>query len=260
MQKTNKEKVLELLHSIETGANAAIHYINADHYTQHNLLAPDGLSGFGEVLEGLKDYPEDAKVKTLRIFEDGDYVFTHSEYNFFGEKVAFDIFRFDDALIVEHWDNMQPRALERNPSGRTMTDGTLEVNADELPNTEENRTLIECFARDILLGEFPEALPSYFDGDIYIQHNPKIGDGLSAFVAYMQSGVTMKFTKIHKILAEGNFALLISEGLYGDGDGAPTSFYDLFRVENGTIAEHWDVIEPIADRSLWKNTNGKFSF
>ncbi|MDX8500630.1 hypothetical protein RFM99_19675 [Mesorhizobium sp. VK4C] len=40
----------------------------------------------------------------------------------------------------------------------------------------------------------------------------------------------------------------------------PTSFYDLFRVENGTIAEHWDTIETIPPQSVWKNQNGKFGF
>ena len=41
-------------------------------------------------------------------------------------------------------------------------------------------------------------------------------------------------------------------------DGAPTSYYDLWRVENGKIAEHWDVMETIADQSTWQNQNGKF--
>ena len=49
--------------------------------------------------------------------------------------------------------------------------------------------------------------------------------------------------------------LVLSEGAFG---GKPTSFYDLFRVENGKIAEHWDTIEPISDKKDWKNTNGKF--
>ena len=40
--------------------------------------------------------------------------------------------------------------------------------------------------------------------------------------------------------------------------GAPTSYYDLWRIENGKIAEHWDVMETIADKSTWQNQNGKF--
>ena len=40
--------------------------------------------------------------------------------------------------------------------------------------------------------------------------------------------------------------------------GTPTSYYDLFRVENGKIAEHWDVMETISDEATWQNQNGKF--
>ena len=49
--------------------------------------------------------------------------------------------------------------------------------------------------------------------------------------------------------------LSVSEGTFA---GKPTSFYDLFRVENGKIAEHWDVMETIAPKAEWKNENGKF--
>ena len=51
------------------------------------------------------------------------------------------------------------------------------------------------------------------------------------------------------------YVLAVSEGTYG---GAPTSYYDLWRVEDGKIAEHWDVMETIADQSTWQNDNGKF--
>lgn len=53
----------------------------------------------------------------------------------------------------------------------------------------------------------------------------------------------------------GNFTLAVSEGTYG---GAPTSYYDLWRVESGKIAEHWDVTEAIADASTWQDQNGRF--
>lgn len=59
------------------------------------------------------------------------------------------------------------------------------------------------------------------------------------------------------MLGEGNFVPVASEGSFGDQH---TSFYDLFRVENGKIAEHWDTIETIPARQHWKNENGKFSF
>ena len=65
----------------------------------------------------------------------------------------------------------------------------------------------------------------------------------------------MKYDQVHKVLGEGNFVLVASEGALGDQH---TAFYDLFRVENGKIAEHWDTIEAIPPKSEWKNNNGKF--
>ena len=47
----------------------------------------------------------------------------------------------------------------------------------------------------------------------------------------------------------------VSEGTFG---GAPTSYYDLWRIENGKVTEHWDVMETIAEKDTWQNQNGKF--
>ena len=108
-------------------------------------------------------------------------------------------------------------------------------------------------------GNNPQKTADYFDGDIYLQHNISIADGLSglgnALSALAQQGIEMVYTTVHQVLAQGNFVLAVSEGTFG---GVPTSYYDLWRVENGKIAEHWDVMETIADPSTWNNTNGKF--
>jgi predicted SnoaL-like aldol condensation-catalyzing enzyme len=65
----------------------------------------------------------------------------------------------------------------------------------------------------------------------------------------------MSYDRIHMVLGEGNFVLVVSEGHLA---GAHTAFYDLFRVADGKIAEHWDVIQAIPPREEWKNDNGKF--
>jgi predicted SnoaL-like aldol condensation-catalyzing enzyme len=70
-------------------------------------------------------------------------------------------------------------------------------------------------------------------------------------------GVTVRYDRVHQVLGEGHFVLVVSEGTLG---GTYTSFYDLFRAENGKIAEHWDTIETIPPQSEWKNQNGKFGF
>lgn len=255
MDSSKKEKVVALIKSIETGAHEPVAYINPNKYIQHNLGVADGLAGFGQVLQALP--PNSAKAQTVRAFQDGDFVFTHTNYNFFGPKIGFDIFRFEDGLIVEHWDNLQETPESLNPSGHSMIDGSTEIK--DLSKTEANKTLVKNFLEDILINGHMDKIGKYFDGDKYIQHNPQIADGLTGLgyaLEYMASqGLVMKFDKVHKVLGEGNFVLAVSEGSFG---GEPTSFYDLFRIENGKIAEHWDVIEPIAAQETWKNKNGKF--
>lgn len=257
MAKSNKEKVVELLKAIETGATEPIAYINANKYTQHNLGAADGLAGFGALLKALP--PNSAKVKTVRAFEDGNYVFTHTDYDFFGPKIGFDIFRFEDGLIVEHWDNLQETPKSPNPSGHSMIDGP--TTSTDVAKTEENKKLVRQFVDDILVNGRMDKLAGYFNGDNYIQHNPQIPDQLSGLGKTLgelaKQGITLKYDKIHKVLGEGNFVLVVSEGNFGKSYNA---FYDLFRVENGKIAEHWDVIEPIPAKENWKNNNGKFGF
>ncbi|THU33592.1 hypothetical protein FAM09_25285 [Niastella caeni] len=251
-----KQQVTALLKAIETGATEPVATINANKYIQHNLNVEDGLAGFGKLLQQLP--PKSARVNTVRVFQDGNFVFAHTEYNFFGPKIGFDIFRFEDGKIVEHWDNLQTTA-EPNPSKHTMTDGTTQT--VDLDKTEANKTLVKSFVDDILVNGRMEKLAGYFNGDSYIQHNPLIPDQLSglgkALEAMAKQGITMKYDKIHTVLGEGNFVLVVSEGHLG---GRHSSFYDLFRVENGKIAEHWDTIEEIPAKEGWKNNNGKFGF
>jgi predicted SnoaL-like aldol condensation-catalyzing enzyme len=95
---SNKQKVIDLLKSIETGNEEPVGYIHPAKYVQHNLGVADGLAGFGALLQALPT--NSARVNTIRAFEDGDFVAAHTEYNFFGPKAGFDIFRFEDGLIV----------------------------------------------------------------------------------------------------------------------------------------------------------------
>jgi predicted SnoaL-like aldol condensation-catalyzing enzyme len=252
-----KPQVSALLKSIETGEPGPVTSINANRYTQHNLAVGDGLAGFGAVLQALPK--GSAKVNTVRVFQDGDFVFAHTEYSFFGPKIGFDLFRFENGKIVEHWDNLQVTPSGPNPSGHSMIDGPTA--ATDLDRTVDNKALVSAFVSDILVEGRMDKLAGYFDGDNYVQHNPQVADKVSglgsALQAMAKAGVTMKYDRVHKVLGEGNFVLVVSEGSFA---GKPVAFYDLFRVQAGKIAEHWDVIEAIPPRGDWKNGNGKFGF
>jgi predicted SnoaL-like aldol condensation-catalyzing enzyme len=114
---------------------------------------------------------------------------------------------------------------------------------------------------DIFMGANPDKITDYISTEKYIQHNPGIKDDLSglgdALKSLAEAGMPLVFEKNHIILGEGNFVLSVSEGIFMK---EKVAFYDIFRIENGKIVEHWDTIEKLIPESEAKNSNGKFNF
>jgi predicted SnoaL-like aldol condensation-catalyzing enzyme len=252
---SNKEKAIAALRSLQSGDSTALeNYLSSENYVQHNLDFPSGRDFIMGALPDLKK--RGTRVNIIRVIADGDFVALHVDYNFFGEKAGFDVFRFENDKIMEHWDNLQERPAN-TVSGHTMTDGRTEI--EDLEKTDSNKRLIQSFVQDIIRDGMSDRMLEYISKESYIQHNPNIGDGLSglsqALEVMARQGITMKYDRIHKVIGEGNFVLTISEGYFG---GKHVAFYDLFRVENGKIVEHWDVIQEIPSKDKWKNKNGKF--
>lgn len=232
---------------------------NAD-YIQHNPFIPTGLEPFIELLPVLQEAGTTAE--NIRMFEDGNYVFMHNIWRNaapFGadEMVSFDIIRVDEnGKVAEHWDALQPLVTE-TASGRSQTDGPSEVTDPD--KTEANKALAVALIEDVLMGKNPAKITDYISAENYAQHNPMIADGLSGIVAAVEALTAQnnmfQYTKIHKVLGEGNFVLTISEG---EWSGQTHAFYDLFRMDGGMIVEHWDVIQPVPTEGL-ANTNGMFT-
>ena len=230
----------------------------AEDYIQHNPGVPTGLAPVMGVLPAIE--ASGLRVTTHRVFADGDLVVLHSTYEnaqFFGAPtlVGFDVFRVADGKIVEHWDNLQPPAAP-NASGRTMTDGPTEVT--DLDRTEANKARVAEFAQAVLIeGDFARITDFIVGGEAYAQHNPLFGDGITAlgaaFDELAQQGNAIRYSTVHQVLGEGNFVLMMAEGTFGT---TPTAYYDLFRLEDGMIVEHWDVIQEIPEEMA--HTNGKF--
>lgn len=254
-QSGNIEKAQSLINSFATGDSSIAKELLLEDYIQHNLDFETGAQAFIGAVEYLGSLDAEYKVNTVRAFEDGDYVILHTIYEFNGDaEVAFDIFRFENGKIAEHWDNLSPLA-EPNPSGRTQTDGATEIT--DINKTAENKALVNAFVHDILHGQNIDKFDSYFENDKYLQHNTHIPDGASAIGGYVKDlaskNLTMGYSKTHLLLGQGNFVLAVSENATKG-----SALYDLFRVENGKIAEHWDIVAKIPAKSTWKNTNGKF--
>jgi len=146
MTVAKKDQIRALLKSIETGDTEAVAVVNEARYVQHNPHTHEGSEGLADLFVRLsKTSP---RVEIVRAFEDGDFVFAHTEYDFSDENVGFEVFRFEDGRAVEHWDDIQSRKGP-NPSGHTMTDGPTD--ASDLDRTEANRRMVRAFAEDVLV-------------------------------------------------------------------------------------------------------------
>lgn len=249
MASNKKEQICELLKGIETGDPAVVSVVNEDKYIQHNPQTHEGSEGLAALFKRLSKMAP--KVNIVRVFEDGDFVFAHTEYDFSTSNIGFEIFRFEDNQAVEHWDNIQLRQGP-NVSGNTMVDGPTKVTDHK--KTELNRGIILSFVHEVLINRQFNKLTNYVN-DIYIEHNSRIGNSFSALHSALSVPASIQYKKNHRILAEGDFVLSVCEGTM---NGVHSSFYDLYLVTKGKIVEHWDTTEKIPPRAEWKNENGKF--
>lgn len=228
--------------------------INSEQYIQHNPETLEGRDGLARLFKQLsKTSP---RVNIVRIFSDGDYIFGHTEYDFSSSRVGFEVFRFEGDQTVEHWDNIQPRQGP-NLSGHSMVDGVSKVS--DIEQTEANRELVSKFVELVLIACRLDELPGFVTQS-YTEHNPRMEDGLDSLHKALSKKTdnaerAVKYEKLHRLLADGDFVLSVCEGFLA---GVHSSFYDLYRIADGKIVEHWDTTEAVAPRHEWKNDNGKF--
>ena len=124
----------------------------------------------------------------------------------------------------------------------------------EQSQTEKALALINTFAT----GDTKTARSLLADG--YIQHNLAYGTGADAFVGsveYLASAPVKTTVKNIRAFEDGDKVFL--QTIYNFAGAGEQVAFDIFRFdEDGKIAEHWDVMETIADQSTWQNQNGKF--
>lgn len=235
-------------------AALATRWIDRERFVQHNLSSEDGVSGLEHLISMLPGERGDYEV--VRVFEEGPYVWTHSRPDIFGPKISFDVYRFEEGLIVEHWDNLASPA-PANRSGRSAIDGPTEVS--DLPRTEANKTVVQQFFETAFVADRIDQVDRFFDDGALLQHNQHGADGLAALRTMIsrrnETGTTIQVDRVEKVLGQGNFVLLM---VSVTTDAGPAGLFELFRVEDGHVAEHWDTLEPVPPRSAWQNGNGKF--
>lgn len=119
----------------------------------------------------------------------------------------------------------------------------------QTPALEANKKLVYDFWREVLEGGHVELAEKYLTPG-YIQHNPNVPTGRDGFVKFFS-----KLGKPHEIapmikqpliniVAEGDYVVLSFVSQHPEPEDKSktynTTWFDMFRIENGKIAEHWD--------------------
>jgi predicted SnoaL-like aldol condensation-catalyzing enzyme len=120
-----------------------------------------------------------------------------------------------------------------------------------------SRQVVLAYVKELEAHKLREAVMTYISPD-FKQHSPHIADGRDALLRYHESklngpGGALVHSTIFHILADGDLVLLHRHQTRGPGDRGMV-YADLFRVKNGQIVEHWDVIQPVPDKSVSGNT------
>jgi predicted SnoaL-like aldol condensation-catalyzing enzyme len=229
-------------------------------YINHNTRAKDGLEPVRVLAQQATTW-QGVHILIRRALAEGDLVVLQSVYSNLnggvGQFVVFDMFRFDNGKIVEHWDCLQA-ATAPDASGLGQVEGPVDI-ITKGQHKEANRSLVLRYIDQILIQGRTAHLDHFIEDKDYVEHSVPRDPGLNRdkgrFVPVANAAVT-KYVKTHKTIAEGNFVLVQGEGRIGDTQ--VLEIYDLFRLDRGKIVEHWDVLQPLAPEAQWANPNGPF--
>lgn len=253
-------KGLENVHSIYlegiAGGNArdAVTKYTGHRYTQHSTGVADGVEGFLEFFEPFIARNPKRDIKIVRSFEDGPWVFCSAYQSLndgAAEWVTMDMFYTDpDGLILEHWDTIAPY-VSYTTSGEDMVGGATEV--DVADDTEANKALVLEYTKQVLQEGQIDKLDQ-FVSDGLIQHASDIGAGRTGLLAWLSSTEAGAYEMLFRLIGQGDFVVT-----YGKrhARGKDIAVFDLYRLQDGKILEHWQNPEEISPRDAWGNS-GKF--
>ena len=122
--------------------------------------------------------------------------------------------------------------------------------------SEQNKKIAIAFYEK-LINEFdPEGAFAQYGGESYTQHTPVIEDGrdgVTRFISWLRSNYPESHMEIKRAFSDGDMVILHCHWVRSPGE-LGNAVVDFFRVENGTVVEHWDVIQPIPATAANSNT------
>ena len=233
MAETQLEKARDFLAGVATGdPDLATRHVDPDRFAGHGPLAADSAIA---LFRRVDDFPKSTReVQIVRILEDGQLVVVQHAGVELGRMVAFEVFRFDLDLIVEHWAFTATDGTP-NKSGHTQADGPTKPCHHE--DTEKNKAGVRDYYDTVHLRGRHEEARRWFPSGTMIRHEPNATDGGEEFLRDLALLTHDRTIDTIELLAgEGDFVFLIARGTF---QGEPCAYVDLYRTEEGKLAEHW---------------------
>jgi len=120
---------------------------------------------------------------------------------------------------------------------------------------EANRKIVLDFYEKGLNQKDADAAIAYM-GNRYVQHNPNAADGpegFRKFVAFLREKFPNSRSEIKRSFVDGDYVILHVHAVREPGTRG-SAIVDIFKLENGKIVEHWDVVQPIPENPANSNT------
>ena len=134
---------------------------------------------------------------------------------------------------------------------------TLAAGADAQTQQETNKKIVVDFYDKAINQKDFDAASKYL-GARYTQHNPNAADGpegLRGFLQFLKEKSPTSRSEIKRVFADGDYVILHVHSVREPGTRG-SAIVDIFKLENGKVVEHWDVVQPIPEKAA--NTNGMF--
>jgi predicted SnoaL-like aldol condensation-catalyzing enzyme len=123
-------------------------------------------------------------------------------------------------------------------------------------STAANKTIVaEMFQKMFVENKVDEYADTYFAPN-FIEHDPAAGDGTKALKAFFKdfyANNPKSITSVKRMIADGDLVLVHFHAQNGAQDRGVAGV-DIFRLADGKIVEHWDVIQPVPEKSANDNT------
>jgi predicted SnoaL-like aldol condensation-catalyzing enzyme len=237
---TNKQSVLSFYKQIVGQRKAELipEFVRED-YIQHNPTVKQGRAGITEMINYLKTLPlppAGAKSPIIRAIQEDDLVVTHLDIEFMGKRMAvIDLFKLKDGMLAEHWDVIQA-IPDQTDMAITATNGSTEIDGSASTNSKH---IVEQFYKAIIN---KKSATDFMELD-YTEHDPAVISSGKSLDSYL-SDAPHREIKIHRIIGEGNYAVVQSEF---KKEGRSYALYEIFRIARDKIAERWSVEQAIPD-------------